>query len=176
MGASRFRRPPADARSLTACEAGIVSHRLGVASTRASRVESGPRQRCSGCSCKLLVPLGRAQRKPEAAKGSNTPHEYHLPPHEQHMARGEYHLAPGTAPDFRRACPGGNHNCPATSQKHNRFCSPPRLVRVEATIPWRNPPFSETACTVALRCAGRSGFMTAWAGRPAGAKWCRIGA
>ena len=67
--AHRFRWPSADARSLTAGDAGIASHQSVVASTRASRVESGARQTCSEGSCKLLVPLGRAQRKPEILNG-----------------------------------------------------------------------------------------------------------
>ena len=50
--------------------------------------------------------------------------------------------------DFRRACPGRNHNWSATSREQHRFCSPPRLVRGEATTFWRTPRSSGTACAV----------------------------
>ena len=50
--------------------------------------------------------------------------------------------------DFRRACPGRNHNWSATSRERHGFCSPPRLVRGEATTFWRTPRSSGTACAI----------------------------
>ena len=167
--AHRFRRPSADARSLTACDADNASHRSVVASTRASRVESGPRQKCSGCSCKLLVPLGRAQGKPATAKGSYAPHEYHLPPYEQHPARCE-------STRFPPGLPRWESQLLCYQPEASWLLLSARLVRVEATIPWRTPSSSDTACAVAVRTVGSSGLVTAWQAVLRGAKWGRFGA
>ena len=117
---------------------GIVSHRSVVASTRTSRVESGSRQKGDERSCKLLVPLGRAQGKPVISQGSSAPHEphllpcgQHLAPYEHHSALSEYHLEPHE----HHLAPSEQHPAHTNNTwRHETSRFPPGLPRSESQL------------------------------------------